>query len=597
LTIGAGCSIFSARKGVLQAAVLQMAKKRVYEAAKELGVSSQRMLEMLREVGIEKSNVFHTIAEEEYEVITELFAKEAATKTKVEEPPVKKEPEKPLGEPRPPVVTVLGHIDHGKTTLLDWIRKTRVAASEAGGITQSIGAYQVEYNSKKITFIDTPGHKAFTAMRARGASVTDLVILVVAADDGVMMQTKEAIAHARAAKVPIIVAINKIDKPGINVDKVKEQLTKEGLKPEDWGGDTITVPISALTGKNIPELLEMILLLAELQDLRADPKKKASGTIIEGYLDLTKGPVASAIIKDGTLREREIIVAGAAYGRIRALLNDRGQRIREALPGMPVQILGLSDVPPAGVPLEVLDNLEEAKELAESREEERRKKRLASTRRSLADFLAQAVKKKKLLLILKAEAKGSLEALEGELRNLAVEGISLELLHTGVGNITENDVLLAASTEEKAAIIGFRVDIDKEVAELAEQEGIAVRTYDVIYKITEDVEKAMRQMVEPKYREVKQGLVEVRHVFKISGIGTVAGCYVQEGIVLKEAKARVIRDGARVFEGAIRSLKRFAEDVRRVEQGKECGIKLADFEDVQIGDTLEIFTLEEVKQL
>jgi translation initiation factor IF-2 len=562
--------------------LFNMAKKRIYEVAKEIGVSTHEMFKLLEEVGIKKSSPFHTIDEEEYEIIKELFA----DKVKKEKVAVE---EKPRGVPRPPIVAVLGHVDHGKTTLLDTIRKTDVARHEAGGITQSIGAYQVEHNGKKITFIDTPGHEAFTTMRARGAQATDIAVLVVAADDGVMAQTKEAISHARAAKVPIIVAINKIDKTNADPNRVKEQLSKEGLVPDDWGGDTVTVQISALKGENIDDLLDMIILLAEMEGIRANPNDKAKGIIIESYLDLNKGPLASAVIKDGTLHEREIIVAGTAYGRIRALLDERGKRLKEATPGMPVQILGLSDVPPAGVPLEVFANLNEAKSITFKRKEEERLKSLRP-RRTIADLFAQLEKKGELKLILKADTIGSLEALQGELFKLKerIEDVTLEILHAAIGNITESDVLLASSVEEGAVIIGFRVDIDRKAEEIVKEKAAAVKIYDVIYKLTEDVESAMKGMVEPQYEEVVIGEAEIRAVFKTS-VGKVAGCYVREGVVTRDAKARVIREGEVIFEGSIRSLRRFERDVRQVEKQKECGIKIEGFEDVRAGDRLEFF--------
>jgi translation initiation factor IF-2 len=535
----------------------------------------------------------------------------AVTETETAKPPEMTQPErtvveapakppktKPTGQPRPPVVTVLGHVDHGKTTLLDKIRRTHVAEGEVGGITQSTGAYQVEHHGHKITFIDTPGHRAFAGMRARGAQVTDIAILVVAADDGIMEQTREALAHARAAQVPIIVAINKIDKPGVDLNRVQKQLHDEGLTPEDWGGQTITVPISALTGEGIDGLLEMILLVAELAELRADPHRPAQGTIIESHLDPARGPVTSAILKDGTLRERDVVVAGTAYGRIRALLDDRGKRIVEALPGSPVQILGLSQVPPVGVPLEVVEGTSVARQLVESRKEEERRARLQRGRRTWEDVLARTAEQFGLLkLIVKADTIGSLEALQSELQGIAVHGAKLEFVFTGVGNISESDVLLAASAEGEIGVLGFRVHVDPKAKELADQEQITVRTYDVIYQLTDDIRKALKGLIEPEYEEVKLGEIEVRNVFKIPKIGVVAGGFVREGHVTRNAQVRVLRNGSLVYQGKIQSLRRFDQDVREVAKDKECGIKIEGFEDVRIGDRLEAFTVRQLEPL
>lgn len=502
--------------------------------------------------------------------------------------------------PRPPVVTILGHVDHGKTTLLDYIRKTRVAASEAGGITQSIGAYQAEYKNKKITFIDTPGHKAFANMRARGAQVTDIAVLVVAADDGVMEQTREAISHARAAKVPIIVAINKIDKPTASVQRVKEQLAREGLTPEDWGGDIITVPISAITGQGVDELLEMILLVAELQELKADPQALPSGVVIESSLDATRGPLATVIVKEGTLRERDVMLVGTAYGRIRALLDDRGRRVSEAGPGSAVQVLGLSDVPGAGERFEVLPDLMEAKRIAEARLEEIRRKRLERSRRTIEDILREQElaqsKRRVLRIVLKADSAGGLEAVRNELKSIKVEPVHLEFLHEGIGTINESDILLA-STAKDAVIIGFRTAVDDKAAKLADQEGVPIRVYDIIYQLTDDVKKALQGLVAPQIRETKIGEAEVRNVFKIPNVGTIAGCYVRDGQVLREARVRVKRNDAVIFDGVLASLKHFTEDVKKIEKGKECGIKIAGFEKVQVGDILEFYTREVVPRI
>ncbi|MBI3460230.1 translation initiation factor IF-2, partial [Candidatus Acetothermia bacterium] len=495
------------------------------------------------------------------------------------------------------IVTVLGHVDHGKTTLLDYIRKTRVAAGEAGGITQSIGAYQAEYKGKKITFIDTPGHKAFANMRARGASVTDMVVLVVAADDGVMEQTREAISHARVAQVPTLVAINKIDKQTANVLRVKDQLSKEGLLAEDYGGDTIMVPLSAVTGQGVDDLLEMILLVAEVEELVADPDGEVRGVIIESSIDTSKGPMATVIVRNGTLRERDNVISGVAYGRIRALLDDRGKRVQEAPPGTTVQILGLSEAPSAGATLEVVRDIMQAKAIAEKRAEEIRQKKLERSRRSIEElFKQQLLKKGRLQIILKADSAGTLEALEGELKELKVEQATLEFLHTGIGSVSESDILLASSAED-AAIIGFRVGVDSKAAQIAEAEGITIRTYEIIYQVTEDVRKALASLVEPQFKDTKVGEAQVRNVFKIPNVGTIAGCYVRDGNILREARVRVVRQGAVVFDGALASLKRFTEDVRKVEKDKECGIKIAGFDKVSVGDSLEFYLREAVQRL
>ena len=505
--------------------------------------------------------------------------------------------EKPTGEPRPPIVAVLGHVDHGKTTLLDRIRQTHVAEQEAGGITQSIGAYQAEYKGQKITFIDTPGHRAFTGMRARGAQATDIVVLVVAADDGVMEQTREAIAHARAAGVPIIVAINKIDRPGADVNRVKQQLAEEGLTPDDWGGETITVPVSALTGEGVEDLLEMILLVAELEELRADPKRPAQGIIIESYLDPYKGPVATAIIRDGTLHERDVVLAGKAYGRIRALLDERGRRLKEAPPGTPVQILGLSEVPPVGTVLEVAKSPSQAKKIAAERAEQERRAKMKKARLTWEDVLAQTAKEGVLKLIVKADSVGSLEAVQNELKRLESDEITIEFVHTGVGNVSESDVLLASSSEDDVLVLGFRVEVDSSARALAEREGVQVRTYEIIYELADDVRRAIRKLLGPEYEEVPLGVVEVRRLFKVPRVGVVAGCYVRDGVVTRTAHVRVLRGSKEVFRGRIQSLKRFEQDVREVSKDKECGIKIEGFDDLKVGDRLEVFTLKEVERL
>lgn len=565
-----------------------MPRKRIYELARELGMSTRDLILSLEKLGMPGMSAFHMVSEEEAEVIRGLVQEAQKEPAKPEEVPVK-------GTPRPPVVAVLGHIDHGKTTLLDQIRKTRVAAGEAGGITQSIGAYQAEVDGKRITFIDTPGHRAFTAMRARGAKVTDIAVLVVAADDGVMAQTLEALDHIKAAGVPMIVAINKIDKPEAQPERVKQQLSNLGYVPEDWGGNTIMVPISALTGQGVQDLLEMILLVAELEGICGDPQGELEAVIIESHLDPTKGPVATTVVRNGTLRERDVVVAGTAWGRIRALLDHQGRRIPEAGPGTPVQILGLSEVPPAGERLEVLPNPREAEALVEARREADKAKRLATRPRLTLEELLSSPDKKKLVLIVKAQSMGALEAVRLELSTIQAEGVELEVLHAGVGQISESDVLLAiAETQGQPLILGFGVKVDPKAQKLAEQKGIPVRTYDIIYELAQDVARAMRQLLGPEYREIKVGEVEVLKVFNIAGVGRVAGCAVRSGKAVRGGKVRVLRGGQEVFSGEISSLKRFAEDVREVREGYECGLRIRDFDDVQPGDVLEVYVLEAV---
>ncbi|MGQ9700561.1 MAG: translation initiation factor IF-2 [Candidatus Bipolaricaulaceae bacterium] len=565
-----------------------MPRKRIYELARELGMSTRDLILSLEKLGMPGMSAFHMVSEEEAEVIRGLVQEAQKEPAKPEKVPIK-------GKPRPPVVAVLGHIDHGKTTLLDQIRKTRVAAGEAGGITQSIGAYQAEVDGKRITFIDTPGHRAFTAMRARGAKVTDVAVLVVAADDGVMAQTLEALDHIKAAGVPMIVAINKIDKPEAQPERVKQQLSNLGYVPEDWGGNTIMVPISALTGQGVQDLLEMILLVAELEGISGDPQGELEAIIIESHLDPAKGPVATVVVRNGTLRERDVVVAGTAWGRIRALLDHQGRRIPEAGPGTPVQILGLSEVPPAGERLERLPNPREAEALVGARREADKAKRLATRPRLTLEELLSSPDKKKLVLIVKAQSMGALEAVRLELSTIQAEGVELEVLHAGVGQISESDVLLAiAETQGQPLILGFGVKVDPKAQKLAEQKGIPVRTYDIIYELAQDVARAMKQLLGPEYREIKVGEVEVLKVFNIAGVGRVAGCVVRSGKAVRGGKVRVLRRGQEVFSGEISSLKRFAEDVREVREGYECGLHIRDFDDVQPGDVLEVYVLEEV---
>ncbi len=498
--------------------------------------------------------------------------------------------------PRPPVVTILGHVDHGKTTLLDAIRRSRVAESEFGGITQKIGAYQVEVDGRKITFIDTPGHEAFTTMRARGAQVTDIAVLVVAADDGVMPQTVEAIQHARAADVPIVVAINKIDKPGANVERVKQQLSEHGLIPEEWGGDTICVPVSALQRKGIRDLLDMLLLQADLLELRARYSGPAVGVIIESRLDRGKGPVATVIVQEGTLRAGDFFVAGTTWGRVRSLFDDLGRSLKEATPSTPVEVVGFSELPPAGTKLVVVEEERIATVVAERRKERERERvlREAGSRVvSLEELLApEEGKVKELHLVLKADYQGSLEALERAISQLGNENVAINIVFRGVGNISEADVMLASASS--GIVIGFNVKLPNDVAKVAKQEGVEVRLYRIIYDVVEDMKRAIQGLSEPKKIEEVIGRAEVRALFKIPRVGIVAGCYVLEGKIDRNAFVRVLRKGEVLGEKIrIASLKRFKDDVREVAQGYECGIALEGFEGFAEGDIFEAYVIRE----
>ena len=498
---------------------------------------------------------------------------------------------------RPPVVTIMGHVDHGKTSLLDYIRKAHVTAGEAGGITQHIGAYTVTINGETITFLDTPGHEAFTAMRARGAQVTDIAILVVAADDGVMPQTIEAINHAKAANVPTIVAINKIDKNTANADRIKQELTEYGLVAEEWGGDTIMVPVSAITGEGVDTLLEMILLVAEMQNLRANPNRKARGAIIEAQLDKGRGPVATVLIKNGTLKIGDTIVAGTAYGRVRAMVNDRGERVKAAGPSEPVEVIGFNDVPSAGDTFSAVNDDRLSRQVAEERKDKLRAALIKnSSKASLDDLFSQisAGQTKELNLIIKADVQGSVEAVKQSLEKLSNDEVRVRVIHGGVGAITETDVMLASASN--AIIIGFNVRHDNAVRDIAERENVDIRLYRVIYNAIEDVEKAMKGMLAPQYKETILGRAQVRQTFKVSGVGTIAGCYVTEGKIQRNATARLLRDNVVITEAKIDSLKRYKDDAREVGANFECGIGLERFNDIKEGDVIECFTMEEVER-
>ncbi|WP_409275709.1 translation initiation factor IF-2 [Neobacillus sp. SCS-31] len=498
---------------------------------------------------------------------------------------------------RPSVVTIMGHVDHGKTTLLDSIRNTKVTAGEAGGITQHIGAYQVEENGKKITFLDTPGHAAFTTMRARGAKITDITILVVAADDGVMPQTIEAINHAKAAEVPIIVAINKMDKPTANPDRVMQELTEHGLVPEAWGGDTIFVPLSAKTGEGIDNLLEMILLVGEVEEYKANPNRKAVGTVIEAQLDKGRGSVATLLVQNGTLKVGDPIVVGDTFGRVRAMVNDKGRRVKEAGPSTPVEITGLSDVPQAGDRFVVFEDEKTARQVGESRASQALVASRGEKSRVSLDNLFEQLKlgeMKDLNIIIKADAQGSAEAMAGSLMKIEVPGINIRIIHTGVGAINESDITLAAASN--AIVIGFNVRPDANAKRAAEAEKVDMRLHRIIYKVIEEIEAAMKGMLDPEFQEKVIGQAEVRQTFKVSKIGTIAGSYVTDGKITRDSGIRVIRDGVVIFEGTIDALKRFKDDAKEVAQGYECGITIKNFNDVKEGDIIEAFIMEEIER-
>jgi len=578
----------------------------VREFAEKLGVEPNQLLQDLIALGkfvaINQPIDFETAKKvaEKYDKVVKLEGaeeEELLLEAELEETPDREEDLKP----RPPVITVMGHVDHGKTTLLDYIRNTKVAEREAGGITQHIGASVVEADTsegkKTLVFLDTPGHEAFTAMRARGAQATDIVILVVAADDGVMPQTIEAINHAKAAGVPIIVAINKIDKPGANPDKVKQELTQHGLIPEDWGGETVMVPVSAKTGQGVDELLEMIALQAELMELKANPNKPARGVVLEAKLDKKRGPVATFLVQSGTLKVGDAVVAGLYAGKIRAMFDDKGRPVKEAGPAMPVEVLGLEGVPMAGDKFYAVESLEKARKIAEKRQELARESALEREKRvSLEELFAQmqAGEVKELNIVLKADAQGSIEAIRKSLEELSTDEVKVNVIHAGVGPITENDIMLAAASN--AIVIGFNVRPDSAARQAAEREKVDVRTYRVIYDIVDEVKKAMAGLLEPEEKEVYLGSAEVRATFKVPKVGTVAGCYVRDGVIRRNANVRLVRDGVVIYDGKIASLKRFKDDVREVQAGYECGVGLENFNDIKVGDVIECYTIEKVKR-
>ncbi|ANB55757.1 translation initiation factor IF-2 [Anoxybacillus sp. B7M1] len=498
---------------------------------------------------------------------------------------------------RPPVVTIMGHVDHGKTTLLDSIRNSKVTEQEAGGITQHIGAYQVLVNNKKITFLDTPGHEAFTTMRARGAQVTDIVILVVAADDGVMPQTVEAINHAKAANVPIIVAVNKVDKPTANPDRVMQELVEYNLVPEEWGGDTIYCKLSALTGEGIDNLLEMILLVSEMEELKANPKRRAIGTVVEAKLDKGRGPVATLLVQTGTLHIGDPIVVGNTYGRVRAMTNDVGRRVKEAGPSTPVEITGLNEVPQAGDRFMVFEDEKKARQVGEARAQKQLLEQRSSKTRVSLDDLFEKIKQgemKELNIIVKADVQGSVEALVAALQKIDIEGVRVKIIHSGVGAVTEYDIMLASASN--AIVIGFNVRPDANAKRVAESEKVDIRLHRIIYKVIEEIEAAMKGMLDPEYEEKVIGQAEVRQTFKVSKVGTIAGCYVTDGKITRDSSVRLIRQGVVVYEGQIDTLKRFKDDVKEVAQGYECGVTIKNFNDIKEGDVIEAYVMQEVER-
>ncbi len=643
-----------------------MSKTRVYQIAKELGMSNEDVLVKLRELDINVDNKDSELEEEEVELALDLLKDEVAASAntisidgqitvqavaeKLGKPAteiimklmkmgtmatinqeigfeiaslvvrdygfelvegsvdeeeeleiealleVEEDKEEDL-KPRPPVVTVMGHVDHGKTSLLDAIRSTNVTRGEAGGITQHIGASEVVVNGQKVVFLDTPGHEAFTAMRARGAQVTDIAILVVAADDGIMPQTVEAINHAKAAEVPLIVAINKIDKPSANPDRVKQELADQGLLVEDWGGDVISVPVSALKGEGIDTLLEMIILVSEMEELKANPNKRAVGTVIEAELDKGRGAVATVLVQGGTLKVGDPIVCGNASGKVRAMINSKGKRVKQASPSTAVEILGLSEVPQGGDQFVAVASDKIAKNVAEKRSQKAREEMLkANQRMSLDDFFSQMndAEVKELNIIIKADVQGSVQAVRQSLEKLSTSEVAVRVIHGGVGAVTESDIMLA--TASNAIIIGFNVRPVPSAEILAQKEKVDVRTYTIIYKAIEDVQAAMSGMLDPELRDEDTGKAEVRETFKLSGVGTIAGCYVTNGKIFRGSKVRVVRDGIIIHEGQLAALKRFKDDVKEVNHGYECGMTIVNYNDIKIGDIIEAYVTKEIER-
>jgi translation initiation factor IF-2 len=574
----------------------------VREVAETLGLSAAEVIKALMKEG-QMATLTQTLTDESVESIAKQFDRKVeivtAAEEEAEEPEeVEQDDEKDLAE-RPPVVTVMGHVDHGKTSLLDAIRQTQVAAGEAGGITQHIGAYQVDHDGKKLTFLDTPGHEAFTAMRARGASVTDVAVIVVAADDGVMPQTVEAIDHARAADVPILVAVNKIDKEGADPNRVRTELAQQDLNPEEWGGDTVYADVSAKTKDGVDNLLEMILLVTDLEELGANPNAPASGAVVEAELDPGRGPVTGVLVQRGTLHVGDAVVAGPVWGKVRAMLDDKGERVDEATPGTPVEVLGFDGVSEAGEHVQVVDNERKARQLAQERETRLKTEQLArrqARKVTLEEVFqrASAGQLNELNIVLKSDVSGSLEALEDEIAKLPQEQVPVNVIHAQTGGINESDVMLAAASD--AVIIGFNVRPLADARRAAEEEGIDIRTYTVIYKVTEDLRAAMEGLLEPEEVEETVGQAEVKQTFKASRVGTIAGCLVTDGKVTRGASVRLVRDGTIVWSGRVGSLRRFKDDVAEVDEGQECGIVLDGFADIKEDDVLEFFETRQVEK-
>ncbi len=573
----------------------------VREVAESLGLSAAEVIKALMKEG-QMATLTQTLSDESVESIAKEFDREIEIVTtadeEVEDEVTEEDEEGDLVD-RPPVITVMGHVDHGKTSLLDAIRQTQVAAGEAGGITQHIGAYQVNHDGKKLTFLDTPGHEAFTAMRARGASVTDVAVIVVAADDGVMPQTVEAIDHARAAGVPILVAVNKVDKEGADPNRVRTELAQQDLNPEEWGGDTVYADVSAKTKDGLDNLLEMITLVTDLEELGANPDAPASGTVVEAELDPGRGPVTGVLVQRGTLRIGDAVVAGPVWGKVRAMLDDKGERVDEATPGTPVEVLGFDGVSEAGEHVLVVENERKARQLAQERETRLKTEQLArrQARKVTLEEVFQRASEgqlKELNIVLKADVSGSLEALEDEIAKLPQEQVPVNVIHAQTGGINESDVMLAAASD--AVIIGFNVRPLADARRAAEQEGVDIRTYTVIYKITEELRAAMEGMLEPEEVEEAVGQAEVKQTFKASRVGTIAGCLVTDGKVTRGANVRLVRDGTIVWTGRVGSLRRFKDDVAEVEEGQECGIVLEGYADIKEGDVLEFFETKQVEK-
>lgn len=569
----------------------------VSELAKELGKEPSEIIKKLFMLGV-MATINQELDKDSIELIAGEYGVEVEEEVVVDDTAFESleiiDDEKDL-QVRPPVVTIMGHVDHGKTTLLDSIRNTKVTAAEAGGITQHIGAYQVVVDEKKITFLDTPGHAAFTTMRARGAQVTDITILVVAADDGVMPQTIEAINHAKAAEVPIIVAVNKMDKEAANPDRVMQELMEHGLVAEEWGGETIFCKLSAISGEGIDQLLEMILLVSEVEELKANPNRRAAGTVVEAQLDKGRGSVATLLVQTGTLRVGDPIVVGNTFGRVRAMVNDIGRRVKEVGPSTPVEITGLNEVPLAGDRFLVFEDEKTARQIGEARAQKQLEQQRGEKSRVSLDDLFEKIKQgemKDLNLIVKADVQGSVEALAAALQKIDVEGVNVRIIHTGVGAITESDIILA--TASNAIVIGFNVRPDAGAKRTADVENVDIRLHRIIYKVIEEIESAMKGMLDPEFAEKIIGQVEVRQTFKVSKVGTIAGSYVTDGKITRNSGIRLIRDGIVIFEGEVDVLKRFKDDAKEVAQGYECGITIKNFNDIKEGDIIEAYVMEQI---